>query len=93
MTNPKQQLLEFRGIPLPHLATYLSECGGVSNSTALPLFFAGDGWSAAILEEKEVEITSRFRVNAVFIQFSAESEEQLADLLNRFRKKTRRVGG
>lgn len=87
------QLLEFRGIPLRHLLMYLEELGGKQCTRQLPFVFQGDGWQAVLLREEIVAITSRFHVNAVFIRFSAGSEETLQRVVSAFRKKTLRVGG
>jgi hypothetical protein len=83
--------LEFRGIPARQLIAYLQELGGQQVHASSPIL--GDGWEAEVLREEEVQITSRFRVNAVFIRFRAETEEKLAQLLAALRKKTMRVGG
>jgi hypothetical protein len=95
-----EQLLELRGIPLSQLLTYLRECAGQAETAAdslaeatLPLLVRTDEWQAEILREELVTITSRFHVNAVFIHFTAASEEILSRLLARFRIKVMRVGG
>lgn len=85
--------LEFRGIRLHHIMDYLAEIGGEQVTSSLPYQFEGPYWSAEILKEEEVRITSTFLVNAVHIRFQAPTQEQLDDLLAAFRKKTTRVGG
>ncbi|WNC16489.1 hypothetical protein [Brevibacillus brevis] len=88
-----EQTLELRGIPLSHLLSYLIECGGTAKSDTLPIFVTGDGWQAEILREETVTITSRFRVTAVFIHFTAADEASFTRLMERFRLKVLRVGG
>ncbi|MET3288978.1 UNVERIFIED_CONTAM: hypothetical protein ABID98_001548 [Brevibacillus sp. OAP136] len=89
-----EQTLELRGIPLPHLITYLIECGGRKPSDeTLPATVEAEGWLAEILREETVTITKRFHVNAVFISFQADDEEILTNLLARFKVKVIRVGG
>ncbi|MGO0061343.1 hypothetical protein ACTID9_15195 [Brevibacillus fluminis] len=89
-----EQTLELRGIPLPHLITYLMECGGQKpGDETLPATVEGEGWLAVVLREETVTITKRFHVNAVFISFQADDEAILANLLARFKVKVTRVGG
>jgi hypothetical protein len=88
-----EKTLEFRGIPLRQLIGYLLECGGKQRTDRFPLLFHGDQWQAEILREEDVQITSRFLVNAVFIRFRAHSPEALDRLIAAYRKKSLRVGG
>jgi len=88
-----EKILEIRGIPLEHLVIYLRELKGDPTSSELPMIVKGDNWQAELLREEEVQITSRFHVNAVFIRFTAVSVEILDQLLSKFRKKTMRIGG
>jgi hypothetical protein len=87
--------LEFRGIPLAQLGQYLEDLDGrlVTDSDVFPFVYEGDGWKGELLSEDELEFTSVFRVNAVKIRFSADSEEQLDRLIKDYRFKTFRVGG
>jgi hypothetical protein len=87
--------LEFRGIPLAQLGQYLEELGGrlVTDSDTVPYVYEGDGWRGELLSEDELVFTSVFKVNAVFIRFSAETDEKLKKLIKRYRFKTTRVGG
>lgn len=88
-----EKTLEFRGIPLNHLITYLLECKGAQCSDQFPILVKGDHWQAELLREEVVQITSLFSVNAVFIRFNAGSEEALEQVIAMFRKKTLRIGG
>lgn len=88
-----EKTLEFRGISLGQLMDYLLECGAKPCSDRLPYLFAGEQWQAEILREEEVQITSRFQVNAVFIRFQANTQEMLDFVIASYRKKTLRVGG
>jgi hypothetical protein len=83
--------LEIRGISVNQLVTYLLELGGAQQDSVY--LVRGANWDAELIREEEKQITSRFRVNAVFIRFRADTEEQLNQLLASFRKKTMRVGG
>jgi hypothetical protein len=87
--------LEFRGIPLAQLGQYLEELGGrlVTDSDTVPYVYEGDGWRGELLSEDELVFTSVFKVNAVFVRFSAETEEKLKTLIKSYRFKTTRVGG
>ncbi|WP_019122298.1 hypothetical protein [Brevibacillus massiliensis] len=85
--------LEIRGIPLSQLIIYLRELGGEQLTDPFPVLIKGDKWQAELLRQEEAAITSRFRVNAVFLVFKAPCEEVLDDVVARFRKKTIRVGG
>jgi hypothetical protein len=87
--------LEFRGIPLAQLRQYLEDLDGrlVTDSDVFPFVYEGDGWKGELLSEDELAFTSVFRVNAVFIRFSAETEEKLDSLIKSYRFKTTRVGG
>ena len=88
-----EKTLEIRGIPLSQICTYLAELGGLQQSDGLAFQFLGGGWSGEIQSEEEVQITSRFFVNAIHIHFTASSESLLDDLIIKFRKKTMRIGG
>ncbi|RXT05676.1 hypothetical protein [Ammoniphilus sp. CFH 90114] len=88
-----QITLEFRGIPLKHLMAYLTEIGGEKVTSHLPYRYMGPYWTAEILKEQEVQITSTFRVGSVHICFKASSTEQLDQVIAAFRKKTMRAGG
>jgi hypothetical protein len=87
--------LEIRGIPLSQLGQYLEDLGGrlVTNADIFPLVYEGDRWRGELLSEDELVFTSVFRVNAVFIKISAETEEKLNLLIKSYRFKTTRVGG
>jgi hypothetical protein len=87
--------LEIRGIPLAQLGEYLEDLGArlVTDSDTFPFVYEGDGWKGELLSEDEIAFTSVFKVNAVFISFSAETEEKLKTLIKSYRFKTTRVGG
>jgi hypothetical protein len=87
--------LEFRGIPRSQLGVYFEELGGrlVSEVDSFPYIYLGDGWRGELLSEDELAFTSVFKVNAVFIRISAETEGKLATLIKSYRFKTTRVGG
>jgi hypothetical protein len=87
--------LEIRGIPLTQLGQYIVDLGGrlVTESDVFPFVYEGDGWNVVLLSEVELAFTSVFKVNAVFIRFSAETEEKLNSLIKNYRFKTTRVGG
>lgn len=85
--------LEFRGINRSHLGMYFEELGGKSQSSTFPFIYKGDGWIGEILTEDELEFTKVFKVNAVHIRFTAESEPKLEELIKQYRHKTTRVGG
>lgn len=85
--------LEFRGIRLSHLIDYLMELEAVQTSHDFPLLFQGSNWSAEILKEEELTITSTFRVNAVHICFKAKTSAALENVIANYRKKTTRAGG
>ncbi|WP_338461963.1 hypothetical protein V5G20_20235 [Brevibacillus borstelensis] len=88
-----EQTVELRGIPLSHLITYLAECGGVPLGDTLPITVRGERWQAELLREETIPITSRFKVQAVFIRFQADDQGTLDRLWERFRIKVLRVGG
>jgi hypothetical protein len=88
-----EQTLEFRGIRLEHLIDYLKELQAVQQTFEPPYVFNGPGWQADILKEEQVQITSRFSVNAVFIRFEAPTEEELQHVITAYRRKTFRAGG
>jgi hypothetical protein len=85
--------LEFRGIPLGHLGMYFVELGAEQLTKDFPIVFSGEGWSGELLSEEELSFTTVFKVNSVKVRFRAESDEELADLIKRFRYKTFRIGG
>ncbi|MDF2961670.1 MAG: hypothetical protein K0S39_3405 [Paenibacillus sp.] len=85
--------LEFRGIRLEHLISYLKELQGIQQNFEFPYMFHGPSWQANILSEAQMLVTSRFRVNAVFIRFEAPDDEELHDVITAFRRKTFRAGG
>ena len=82
--------LEFRGIPLSHLALYFEELGAKRISDS---FFQEENWSGEFLREEELLFTNVFRVNAVHIRFEARTKQELEHLINKYRFKTFRVGG
>lgn len=88
-----EQTLEFRGIRFEHLLDYLKQLNGKQVTEEFPYQFVGTNWKAEVLKENEVQITSRFHVNAVFIKFIASSEEDLDQLIASYRRKTFRAGG
>ncbi|WP_404329804.1 hypothetical protein [Mesobacillus maritimus] len=85
--------LEFRGINRKHLGMYFEELGGKSQTETFPFVYKGDGWIGEIFREDELEFTKVFKVNAVHIRFTAESESKLEELIKLYRHKTTRVGG
>lgn len=85
--------LEFRGIPRSHLELYFVELGGEKITDTLPIVFQGDDWWGKIVAEKEVVITSSFKVNAIIVEFTARTKEGLEALIKKYRFKTMRVGG
>lgn len=87
------QILEFRGINREHLGTYFEELGGEPVTSSFPFVYNGEGWRAEILSEDEISFTKTFIVNAVFIRFIAENQEELEQLIKNYRYKTTRVGG
>lgn len=88
-----EKVLEFRGIHIEHLMMYLEEMGGKRVSNSFPYKFQGDHWNACVLKEQEIAFTAAFKVNAVFIHFSAVNEKVLEDVLKKYRIKTFRAGG
>ncbi|WP_409272035.1 hypothetical protein V1499_20160 [Neobacillus sp. SCS-31] len=89
-----ETILEFRGINLLHLGLYFEELGGVwTGESDMPKKYRGGSWSGEILSEKEIAFTPNFKVNSVMVRFRAETEEELAALIKRYRYKTTRVGG
>lgn len=88
-----EQTLEFRGIRLEHLINYLTELAAIQETFEPPYVFQGSGWKADILREDQVQITSRFVINAVFIRFEASTEEGLQEVIKAYRMKTYRAGG
>lgn len=89
---PKREL-EFRGIPLKHLEMYLEELGAEKMTNTFPFIYQGDEWFAHILSEEELAFTKVFKVNAVFMQFFADHEEVLEEIIKKYRFKTTRTGG
>lgn len=85
--------LEFRGIKREHLGVYFDELGGVQKTNSFPFIYEGVAWSAHILSEEELAFTSVFKVNAIYIRFTAENEETLEALIKNYRYKTTRIGG
>jgi hypothetical protein len=85
--------LEFRGITLSSLGIYFEDLGAEKVSQAFPYLYMTSTWTAEILSEEIITITSTFRVNAVKIRFAADQEEILEQLIQNYRKKTTRVGG
>lgn len=88
-----QTELEFRGIRLEQLLDYFNELGGTQLTNQFPIQINGTNWESSILFEEEVKITSSFFVNAVHINFKADTDKILETLLKEYRKKTTRVGG
>lgn len=88
-----EQTLEIRGIPLSQICTYLNELGGLQQTVTFPILFTNEDWSGEILYEVEVQITSRFSVNAIHIHFTSADEPILEEIIRNFRKKTMRIGG
>lgn len=85
--------LEFRGINREHLGLYFEELGAKQATDSFPYIYIGDAWSAQILSEEMITITSTFKVNAVKVRFSAVDAAALEELLKRYRHKTTRIGG
>ncbi|SEM63338.1 hypothetical protein SAMN05192533_104149 [Mesobacillus persicus] len=85
--------LEFRGINRNHLGMYFEELGGELLTDAFPFVYKGNGWTGEILSEDKLTFTKTFKVNAVHIRFTAETESGLEDLIKQYRYKTTRVGG
>lgn len=85
--------LEFRGINLGDLGSYLEELGGRLVTDSFPYVYQGDGWRGELLSEEELSFTSVFKVNAVKIRLVAESDAELEKLVKNYRLKTFRVGG
>ena len=85
--------LEFRGIRLQDLGVYLEELGGNQKTYSFPYIYEGERWSAHILREEEITFTAVFKVNAVHIQFFAENDQVMEELIKKYRYKTIRVGG
>jgi hypothetical protein len=85
--------LEFRGINRDHLGMYFEELGARKMSDSFPFIYEGEGWSGEILTEEEIAFTAIFKVNAVWIRFGADTEENLEELIKKYRYKTTRIGG
>ncbi len=85
--------LEFRGIAVKQLGMYFEELGAKQLSDSFPYIYAAEGWSGQILNEEELSFTKTFRVNAVKVRFQAGNDEDLKDLIQKYRYKTTRIGG
>lgn len=85
--------LEFRGINLNHLNMYFIELGGKQLTHSFPYIFQGDKWRGEIAAERELSITSTFKVNSVSVRFWAENQVVLDQLIKNYRYKTTRIGG
>ncbi|MEH7180850.1 hypothetical protein [Neobacillus vireti] len=88
-----QQELEFRGINRKHLEMYFAELGGKQITNLYPITYQTDDWIGEILSEEELTITSTFKVNRVYIRFTANDGEALKEIIKKFRVKTTRIGG
>lgn len=88
-----KKVLEFRGIALQQIQLYFQELGGSRLSNHFPIHYQGENWCATILKEEELAFTSAFKVNSVPIEFKAETEEKLTEIIAQFRKKSFRAGG
>lgn len=86
-------VLEFRGIHTNHLKEYFEELGAKHIEDHDPIQYKGEQWSVEILKEDEISFTSSFKVNTVHLRFTAENEQELQELIRKFRYKTTRVGG
>jgi hypothetical protein len=89
---PKQEL-EFRGINRKHLGMYFEELGGKQITNSYPYTYQSDKWIGEILSEEELIITSTFKVNRVYIRFTAKDDNVLKEIIKGFRVKTTRIGG
>jgi hypothetical protein len=89
---PKQEL-EFRGINRKHLGMYFEELGGKQITNSYPYTYQSDNWTGEILSEEELTITSTFKVNRVYIRFTAKDDNNLKEIIKSFRVKTTRIGG
>jgi hypothetical protein len=85
--------LEFRGINRKHLGMYFEELGARLVTDTFPYLYLAEGWSGAIVAEEEIVFTHVFKVNSVYIRFSAPSERELEELIKNYRYKTTRIGG
>jgi hypothetical protein len=85
--------LEFRGIPLSHLGMYFEELGAKKQSNKFPYTYQAKHWRGELLKEEELIFTKVFKVNSVHIRFQARTEEELDDLIKKYRYKTTRIGG
>ncbi|WP_338472170.1 hypothetical protein R4Z10_05330 [Niallia sp. XMNu-256] len=88
-----EEILEFRGVALQQIQLYLKELGGERLNNHFPIRYQAENWIVFILCEEEISFTTAFKVNSVKIKFSANSEEQLNDVITNFRKKSFRAGG
>lgn len=89
----KSKELEFRGINLNHLGMYFEELGAKQMTEAFPYIYNAENWCGEIVSEEELAFTAVFKVNAVKIRFSANSDHELEELIRNYRYKTTRVGG
>ncbi|AZU61217.1 hypothetical protein [Neobacillus mesonae] len=85
--------LEFRGISKEYLGMYFEELGAKRITDTFPYIYEGEGWSGQLISEKEIVITSAFKVNAIQVRFFAADEAVLSELIKNYRFKTFRVGG
>jgi hypothetical protein len=85
--------LEFRGINLNTLGMYFEELGGKQITDTFPYVYAGDGWSGQLLTEEVITFTHSFKVNSVWVRFSAADHNALNELIKNYRYKTTRIGG
>ncbi|MED4206097.1 hypothetical protein [Neobacillus mesonae] len=85
--------LEFRGISKEYLGMYFEELGAKRITDTFPYIYEGEGWSGQLISEKEMVITSTFKVNAIQVRFLAADEAVLSELIKNYRFKTFRVGG
>ena len=88
-----EQELEFRGINRKHLGMYFEELGGKQITNSYPYTYQSDNWIGEILSEEELTITSTFKVNTVYIRFTAKDDNVLKEIIKSFRVKTTRIGG
>lgn len=87
------ETLEFRGMNRQQLGMYLEELGAVQSTDAFPFLYKSSDWSAEILKENIISLSSAFKVTSVLIQFAADDREILQQLLKKFRLKAFRIGG
>ncbi|MEH7333710.1 hypothetical protein V7161_13795 [Neobacillus drentensis] len=85
--------LEFRGISKEHLGMYFEELGARRITDSFPFIYSADSWEGQVLSEMEISFTKIFKVNSIQIRISANDENELDDLIKKYRYKTTRVGG